>query len=182
MVLLAPHLRVRLILRSFAGQLSVSLQVPGGLALLSEGLCYGSCPAHAKLSRSTFIYAEAQRCQLDSNEAHTLCFMDAGELDPYLQTCIFDILLSNDTALLSMSNATAQDSRQLLATPTTAPATMSSPTTLATVTSSFLDVEEGTASVPDYSHAGRLSPPPLLFLVFVTVAMAVASCSCLPVR
>lgn len=117
--ILATWLNTTIVLRQYAGYLSVTVQVPGMLAFESEGLCTG-CPAHTQnINISTEVVAYRQRCPEASNKATLHCYLDGGVVNvpefafvdnaSYREMCIFDALRAESLQVLSLVNAIARD-------------------------------------------------------------------------
>ena len=122
--ILATWLNTTIVLRQYAGYLSVTIQVPGMLAFESEGLCTG-CPAHTQnINISTEIVTDRQRCRDASNTVTLNCFLSGGVVNvrefadvdnsSYRDMCVFDALRAGGVQMISLIKAAASDAVALV--------------------------------------------------------------------
>ena len=118
--LLATWLNTTIVLRQYAGYLSVTIQLPGLQAFESEGLCRG-CPTHTHIDMSQALAMNQQNCVQQNNIATINCFIKGGVTGfgdlvrnaSYTDMCKFDVLNAENLDILSLVNATARDARAL---------------------------------------------------------------------
>lgn len=118
--LLATWLNTTIVLRQYAGYLSVTIQLPGLQAFESEGLCRG-CPPHTHLDMTQTLAMNRQSCVQQSNIATFECFTKGGVTGfgdlvhnaSYIDMCRFDVLKAENLDILSLVNAAVRDATVL---------------------------------------------------------------------
>ena len=118
--LLATWLNTTIVLRQYAGYLSVTIQLPGHQAFESEGLCTG-CPPHAHIDIAQALAMDQQNCVNEKNTAVGSCFTRGGVTGfgelvrnaSYGDACTFDVLRAGTLDILSLVSATTGDARAL---------------------------------------------------------------------
>ena len=134
--LFATWLNAVIIIRQYAGFLSVTIQVPNELSYESEGLCTG-CPQHMYVNITHLNSQIVSTCGSDSFRAHEYCFNHGGVVNQdhlinvvnnsYFDACVYSLLRTNKSAnVLSVYKAIADDAKLMHV--TFVPDSTSSPT------------------------------------------------------
>ena len=118
--LLATWLNTTIVLRQYAGYLSVTIQLPGHQAFESEGLCTG-CPPHTHIDIAQALAMDQRNCVSENNIAAINCYTRGGVTHfgelvrnaSYGDACIFDVLRAGTLDILSLVRATTGDARAL---------------------------------------------------------------------
>ena len=136
--LFATWLNAVIIIRQYAGFLSVTIQVPNELSYESEGLCTG-CPQHMYVNITHLNSQIVSTCGSDSFRAHEYCFNHGGVVNQdhlinvinnsYFDACVYSLYRTNDSAnVLSVYNAVADDAKLMQIPSTSSPTSSPSPT------------------------------------------------------
>ena len=108
------YIRTKIVIRRVGKYLTFHMKIPEDIVTsASQGLCVAGCPRRERIDyREVLSFTEAQlkarRSRLSKREATALC--NASDVQGfYLDSCVFDLLLTGDTNFTAAAKSAMED-------------------------------------------------------------------------
>ena len=165
--LLVPWLNTAIMIRQYAGFLSITIKVPSQIASESEGLCTG-CPARMYINITRFNNQFPSRCSDAQSKAMRGCFVRGGVVEKkhltevtnntYLDVCLFNMYKTGTLEVLTMLSAITDDAKTITELPELlSPSTPSTPSTRQSTSSSLHKTQTSSTTPSLDSHSRMLN-------------------------